>query len=88
MPNAVRTAWFRTLAQLTLVLATGLGAGFALGHPWPALALTALAVVGFHYWRLQRVLQHWPFLILACLVCEVNLVHSSLEALLRFLHQH
>ena len=57
MPNAVRTAWFRTLAQLALVLATGLGAGFALGHPWPALALTALAVVGFHYWRLQRVLQ-------------------------------
>lgn len=38
--------------------------------------------------RLQRVLQHWPFLILACLVCEVNLVHTSLEALLRFLHQH
>ena len=56
MPNVVRIVWLRTLAQLALVLAAGLGVGFELGHPWPALALTALGVVGFHYWRLQRVL--------------------------------
>ncbi len=57
MPSITRPVWLRTLAQLALVLAAGLGVGFALGHPWPALALAALGVVGFHYWRLQRVLQ-------------------------------
>ena len=57
MSDPVRSAWLRTLAQLALVLAAGLLAGIALGHPWPALALTALAVIGVHYWRLQRVLR-------------------------------
>jgi two-component system phosphate regulon sensor histidine kinase PhoR len=52
-----RTAWFRTLAKLALVLAVGLGLGATLGQPWPGLALAALAVVGWHYWRLHRVLQ-------------------------------
>ena len=57
MPSSIHTAWLRTLAQLALVLAVGLGIGFAIGRPWPGLALASLAVVGFHYWRLQRVLQ-------------------------------
>ncbi len=57
MHPSARTAWFRTLARLALVLAAGLGVGFALGHPWPALALTALGVVAWHYWRLQQVLR-------------------------------
>lgn len=57
MPSSIHTAWLRTLAQLALVLAVGLGMGFAIGRPWPGLALASLAVVGFHYWRLQRVLQ-------------------------------
>lgn len=51
------TAWFRTLAKLALVLVAGLGLGLVLGKPWPGLALAALAVVGWHYWRLHRVLQ-------------------------------
>ncbi|TLX21777.1 phosphate regulon sensor histidine kinase PhoR [Thermomonas fusca] len=55
-PDA-RQAWFRTLGQLALVLLAGLGLGLLLGHPWPALAITALGVVGWHYWRLHRVLQ-------------------------------
>ena len=57
MSDPVRSAWLRTLAQLALVLAAGLLVGSALGHPWPALALAALAVIGVHYWRLQRVLR-------------------------------
>jgi len=52
-----RTAWFRTLAKLALVLAVGLGLGATLGQPWPGLAIAALIVVGWHYWRLHRVLQ-------------------------------
>ena len=52
-----RTAWFRTLAKLALVLAVGLGLGAAVGRPWPGLAIAALIVVGWHYWRLHRVLQ-------------------------------
>ena len=51
------TAWFRTLAKRALVLVAGLGLGLVLGKPWPGLALAALAVVGWHYWRLHRVLQ-------------------------------
>ncbi|WP_374558333.1 phosphate regulon sensor histidine kinase PhoR [Thermomonas sp.] len=52
-----RTAWFRTLAKLALVLAVGLGLGATVGRPWPGLAIAALIVVGWHYWRLHRVLQ-------------------------------
>lgn len=54
-PNA-RSAWFRTLGQLLLVLALGLAVGLLLGHPWPALTLAALGVVAWHYWRLRGVL--------------------------------
>ena len=57
MSPEARQAWFRTLGQLALVLLAGLGLGLLLGHPWPAIAVTALGVVGWHYWRLQRVLQ-------------------------------
>lgn len=57
MPSIVRAAWLRTLIKLVLVLATGLGLGLALGRPWPGLAIAALGVVGWHYWRLHRVLQ-------------------------------
>ncbi|MCR6496736.1 phosphate regulon sensor histidine kinase PhoR [Thermomonas sp. S9] len=57
MPSIPRHAWLRTLFQLLLVLAAGLLAGLALGQPWPALAITALGVVGWHYWRLHRLLR-------------------------------
>ncbi|MFT4178647.1 MAG: phosphate regulon sensor histidine kinase PhoR [Thermomonas sp.] len=54
-PDA-RSAWFRTLGQLMLVLAVGLGVGLLIGHPWPALTIAALAVVAWHYWKLRGVL--------------------------------
>ena len=54
-PNA-RSAWFRTLGQLALVLVAGLGIGLLLGRPWPALTVAALGVVAWHYWKLRNVL--------------------------------
>ena len=57
MSPEARRAWFRTLSQLVLVLTAGLVLGLLLGHPWPAISITALGIVGWHYWRLQQVLQ-------------------------------
>ena len=54
-PDA-RSAWFRTLGQLALVLVAGLCIGLLLGQPWPALTLAALGVVAWHYWKLRNVL--------------------------------
>ncbi len=54
-PDA-RAAWFRTLAQLSLVLVAGLGIGWLIGRPWPALTIAALSVVTWHYWKLHGVL--------------------------------
>ncbi|HRO27925.1 MAG TPA: phosphate regulon sensor histidine kinase PhoR [Luteimonas sp.] len=55
LPTA-RSAWFRTLGQLGLVLAAAIVAGLLIGQVWPALAIAALGVVAWHYWRLRRVL--------------------------------
>ena len=54
-PDA-RSAWFRTLGQLLMVLAAGLAVGLALGRPWQLLIVSALGVVAWHYWRLRHVL--------------------------------
>ena len=54
-PDA-RSAWFRTLGQLALVLVAGLCIGLLLGQPWPSLTLAALGVVAWHYWKLRNVL--------------------------------
>ncbi len=56
MPPAARNAWIRTLGRLALVLVAALLLGFLLGHPWPALAIAALGVVAWHYWKLRGVL--------------------------------
>jgi two-component system, OmpR family, phosphate regulon sensor histidine kinase PhoR len=56
MPPRARSAWIRTLGQLALVLAGGLLLGLAVGQVWPVLAVTALGIVAWHYWRLRRVL--------------------------------
>src|SRR5690606_28622076 len=48
--------WFKTLGQLALVLAAALALGVVLGHPGLVLALAALGVVAWHYWKLRGVL--------------------------------
>jgi two-component system phosphate regulon sensor histidine kinase PhoR len=57
MPPHARSAWFRTLGLLLLILAGAAAFGFAIGYPWPVLTAAALAVVGWHYWRLRQVLE-------------------------------
>ncbi|MCA0394518.1 MAG: phosphate regulon sensor histidine kinase PhoR [Proteobacteria bacterium] len=56
MPPRARSAWTRTLGQLALVLALALAIGLLAGRVWPALAIAALGIVAWHYWRLRRVL--------------------------------
>ncbi|WP_147651777.1 phosphate regulon sensor histidine kinase PhoR [Vulcaniibacterium gelatinicum] len=57
MPPDTRAAWLRTLGHLALVLAAALAAGVLAGHPWPVLAAAALGVLGWHYWKLHRLLR-------------------------------
>src|SRR5688572_29061803 len=56
MPPRARSAWFRTLGQLAMILAVAAAGGVLVGHPWPVITLAALGVVAWHYWRLRRVL--------------------------------
>ena len=49
----VRAARSSTLFQLGLLLAGALALGAALGHPWPALALAAIALLAWQVVRLQ-----------------------------------
>ena len=56
MPPRARSAWLRTLGTLAGVLALATVMGVAVGQPWPVVAITALGVVAWHYWRLRRVL--------------------------------
>ena len=56
MSPRAHSAWTKTLGQLALVLGAGLLAGLLVGHAWPVLAMTALGIVAWHYWRLHRVL--------------------------------
>ena len=56
MPNDARTAWRTTLGQLALVLALAIGLGLAIDRLWPSLAIAAVAVLVWHYWKLWQVL--------------------------------
>jgi two-component system phosphate regulon sensor histidine kinase PhoR len=56
MPDHIRSAWFKTLGQLVAVLAAAVVLGLLVGQVWPVLAITALGVVAWHYWRLRKVL--------------------------------
>ena len=56
MSPQTRSAWTRTLGQLAIVLAAALLLGFVLGQPWPALAIAALCVLAWHYWKLRDLL--------------------------------
>jgi two-component system phosphate regulon sensor histidine kinase PhoR len=53
----VRAARTATLLRLGLVLAGALALGFALGQPWPALAVAAILLLGWQVWRLQGLVQ-------------------------------
>lgn len=57
MPPRARSPWSRTIGQLLLVLAGSAAAGLLVGQPWPALAIGALAVVAWHYWKLHGLLR-------------------------------
>ncbi len=57
MPPEIYKAWSRTVAMLALLLALAALGGALAGHAWEALAVAALLVIGWHYWRLQRVLE-------------------------------
>jgi two-component system phosphate regulon sensor histidine kinase PhoR len=56
MPPRIRSAWFRTLGQLALILAAATLVGVLIRHPWQVLTVAALGVVAWHYWRLRKLL--------------------------------
>lgn len=57
MPQHLRSAWNRTLVRLaTLLLIVALGGWWA-GVFWQALAIGALCVVAWQFWRLRAVLR-------------------------------
>ena len=56
MPAIARSAWFKTLGQLVLILAAAVLVGFALDAVWPVVTFAALGVVAWHYWKLRSVL--------------------------------
>lgn len=57
MPPRIHAAWTRTLLQLALVLAGAAVVGGLVGHAWMALAIAALGVVAWHYWKLWDLLR-------------------------------
>ena len=56
MPRQFRSAWLKTLATLAALLLSALLIGALLGHPAWVLALAALGILAWHYWRLRQVL--------------------------------
>ena len=56
MPRQFRSAWLKTLATLAALLLSALLIGALLGHPVLVLALAALGILAWHYWRLRQVL--------------------------------
>lgn len=56
MPRHIRSAWFKTLATVAAVLLSSALVGALLGDAWMGLAVAAMGVLAWHYWRLRRVL--------------------------------
>ena len=56
MPAIARSAWFKTLGQLVLILAGAVLVGLAFDAVWPVVTFAALGVVAWHYWKLRNVL--------------------------------
>ncbi len=53
---SIRSAWLATLLPLAVTLALAMLVGVFTGHVWAALAIAALGVLAWHYWKLRRVL--------------------------------
>ena len=56
MPRQFRSAWLKTLATVAVLLLLAGLLGLLIGHPALAVAIAALAVLAWHYWRLRQVL--------------------------------
>ncbi|MBB1089083.1 phosphate regulon sensor histidine kinase PhoR [Lysobacter sp. SG-8] len=56
MPPRSRSAWLRTLGLLFLILAVATAVGVLVDRLFPILTVTALGILGWHYWRLRQVL--------------------------------
>lgn len=55
-PTRARDAWLVTLARIAAVLGAALVVGALAGHPWPALAIAAIAIVGWQHFQLRALL--------------------------------
>ncbi len=53
---SIRSAWFATLLPLGVVLALAALVGIFSGYIWAALAIAALAVLAWHYWRMRTII--------------------------------
>ncbi|MBS0215580.1 MAG: phosphate regulon sensor histidine kinase PhoR [Proteobacteria bacterium] len=56
MRMSIRSAWFTTLLPLGVALALAALVGIFSGHFWAALAIAALAVLAWHYWRMRTII--------------------------------
>ncbi|MBS0198883.1 MAG: phosphate regulon sensor histidine kinase PhoR [Proteobacteria bacterium] len=53
---SIRSAWFATLLPLGVALALAALVGIFSGYFWAALALAALGVLAWHYWRMRTII--------------------------------
>lgn len=56
MPTPTHQAWRSTLGAFAAILLAAALAGFATGYFWMFVALAALGILIWHYWRLHRIL--------------------------------
>ena len=47
MPHDIRSAWFKTLGQLALILALAVVVGLLVGQIWPVVTVAALGVASY-----------------------------------------
>ncbi|WP_305805572.1 phosphate regulon sensor histidine kinase PhoR [Stenotrophomonas sp. YIM B06876] len=56
MPGHIQSAWLKTLASVAAALLLAGLLGLLAGHPGAGVAIAALGVLAWHYWRLRQVL--------------------------------
>jgi two-component system phosphate regulon sensor histidine kinase PhoR len=52
----LQLAWRQSLLRLLIIFVLGALVGWALKAFWPAIAITGLLVLAWHYWRLHRLM--------------------------------